>query len=69
MYPDLEELDTYGGGDDAMVGRVAGLMYHIQQKLAGNQISEKIRRQLLEEVIPFIKSGNAGLDDSLYDLA
>ena len=69
LCPDLEELDTYGGGDDATVEHVAGLIDDIQQKLAGKQIDERIRRQLLDEVIPFIKSGNAGMDDSLYDLA
>lgn len=69
LCPDLEELDTYGGGDDATVEHVAGLIEDIQQKLAGKQIDEGIRRQLLDEMIPFIKSGNAGTDDSLYDLA
>jgi len=69
LYPDLEELDSYGGGDDETVDHVAGLIDDIQEKLAGKQIDGSIRRQLLDEVIPFIKSGNAGLDDSLYDLA
>ncbi len=69
LYPDLEELDSYGGGDDRTVDHVAGLIYDIQEKLAGKKINKEIRRQLLDEVIPFIKSGNAGLDDSLYDLA
>ena len=69
LYPDLEELDTYGGGDDKTVDHVADLIYDIQQKLAGKKIDEEIRRELLDEVIPFIKSGNAGMDDSLYDLA
>jgi hypothetical protein len=44
-------------------------MHDIQRKLAGKQIEEKVRRQLLDEVLPFIRSGNAGLDDPLYDLA
>jgi tetratricopeptide (TPR) repeat protein len=69
LYPDLEDLDTYGGGDDETVDHVAGLLYEIQQKLAGKNINEEIRRQLLDEVVPFIKRGNAGLDDSLYGLA
>jgi len=69
LYPDLEELDSYGGGDYATEDHVAGLMHDIQRKLAGKQIEEKVRRQLLDEVLPFIKSCNAGLDDPLYDLA
>jgi hypothetical protein len=68
LYPDLEELDSYGGGDDRTVYHVAGLMDDIQQRLGGKQVDEEIRRQLLDEIIPFIKSGNAGLDDALYDL-
>ena len=69
LYPDLQELDSYGGGDDRTMYHVASLIDDIQEKLAGKQVDEEIRRQLLDEVIPFIKSGNAGLDDSLYDLA
>lgn len=69
LYSDLKDLDTYGGGDDDVVDHVAGLLHDIQQKLAGKQIDEEIRRELLDEVIPFIKSGNAGMDDSLYDAA
>src|SRR5208283_1160664 len=69
LYPDLEDLDTYGGGDDGTVNQVAGLIDDIQEKLVEKQIDESIRRQLLDEVVPFIKSGNSGMDDSLYDLA
>lgn len=69
LYPDLEELDDCGGGDYGTEDHVADLMCDIQRKLAGKQIEEKVRRQLLDEVLPFIKSGNAGLDDPLYDLA
>lgn len=69
LYPDLEDLDSRGGGDDRTVYHVDGLMDDIRKKLAVEKIDETIRRQLLDEVIPFIKSGNAGLDDSLYDLA
>lgn len=69
LYPDLEELDDCGGGDYGTEDHVASLMYDIQQKLGGKKIEEKIRWQLLDEVLPFIKSANAGLDDPLYDLA
>ncbi|KAF0218356.1 MAG: hypothetical protein FD174_2973 [Geobacteraceae bacterium] len=69
LHPDLEELDDCGGGDYGTEDHVAGLMCDIQRKLAGKQIEEKVRRQLLDEVLPFIKSANAGLDDPLYDLA
>lgn len=69
LYPDLKDLDTYGGGDDRTIDHVDDLIYEIQEKLAGKQIHETTRRELLDEVIPFIKSGNAGMDDPLYELA
>ena len=53
-------METYGTED-----HVAGLMYDIQQKLSGKQIEEEVRRQLLDEVLLFIKGANAGLDDPL----
>jgi hypothetical protein len=69
LSPDLEELDSYGGGDHGTVDNVADLLYDIQKKLADKKIERKIRRDLIDEVLPFIKSGNAGLDDTLYDVA
>jgi hypothetical protein len=66
---DLEELDSYGGGDQGTVDNVADLLYDIRKKLADKKIERNIRRNLIDEVLPFIKSGNAGLDDALYDVA
>jgi hypothetical protein len=69
LNPDLEEMDDCGGGDDRVVDHVADLLGQIREKLADGNVSPKVRRELLEEVLPFIKSGNAGLDDELYDTA
>jgi hypothetical protein len=69
LFPDLEELDDCGGGDYWTEDRVADLLDEIQNKLANSKVEEQVRRRLLDEVLPFIKSGNAGLDDPLYDLA
>jgi hypothetical protein len=69
LYPGLEELDDYGGGDYETEDQVATLLHEIQQKLEGRQIEEAIRLGLLNDLLPFIKSGNAGMDDSLYELA
>ncbi|MGC8495415.1 MAG: hypothetical protein ACP5SH_27205 [Syntrophobacteraceae bacterium] len=69
LYPDLEDMDSYGGGDEKTEYHVVGLIDDIQEKLAGKKVDENTRRELIEEVIPFIKSGNAGLDGPLYDLA
>jgi len=69
LHPDLEELDDCGGGDYGTEDHVADLLDEIRKKLANSKIEEKVRRELLDEVLPFIKSGNAGLDDPLYDLA
>ena len=69
LYPDLKDLDSYGGGDYETEDHVAGLIFDIEKKLAGGKVDEASRRQLLDEVVPFIKSGNAGMNDPLYDLA
>ncbi len=69
LYPDLEDLDSDGGGDEKTEYHVVGLIDDIQEKLAAKKVDEKTRRELVEEVIPFIKSGNAGLDDPLFALA
>ncbi|MFH0994147.1 MAG: hypothetical protein V1844_01410 [Pseudomonadota bacterium] len=69
LSPDLEELDGYGGGPKEMENSVTDLLYDIEKRLNGKLVEEKFRRTLLDEVLPFIISGNAGLDDMLYDLA
>jgi hypothetical protein len=37
--------------------------------LREKEISKEEREAFIEEVLPFIRSGNAGMDDSLYDVA
>jgi len=69
LSPELEELDDYGGGDEGTVDHVAELLDEIGGKLLNSKVEEQVRREILDEVIPFIESGNAGLDDQLYDLA
>jgi hypothetical protein len=69
LYPDLEEMDDCGGGDYRVVDHVGDLLGQIREKLADGNVSHEVRRELLEEILPFIKSGNAGLDDELYDTA
>ena len=69
LHPDLEALDSYGGGDEETEYHVVGLIEDIRKRLSDKKVDEEIRRELFGEVIPFIKSGNAGLDDPLYDLA
>lgn len=69
LYPDLEEMDDCGGGDYAVENHVGDLLGQIEEKLAAGNVSHEVRQELLEEIIPFIKSGNAGFDDALYDTA
>ncbi len=56
----------YGGGD---YDQVADLLYEIEQKLSRKKIDGRYRRRLLDNILPYIESGNAGMDDQLYDLA
>ena len=69
LVPDLAELDDYGGGDYALEDRVAELLYQMKKKLDVKKVTPEYRRDILNRVLPFIESGNAGLDDLLYDVA
>ncbi|MFZ4525026.1 MAG: hypothetical protein ACOYOE_05625 [Chlorobium sp.] len=69
LYSDLEELDECGGGDYDTEDDVAERLQEILKLLEESEVDEESRRELLDEVLPFIESGNAGMDDSLYDLA
>jgi hypothetical protein len=69
VEPDLSELDEYGGGDHRTEDYVGELLYELAQRLQKGNAPRDYRRKLLDEVIPYIKSGNAGMDDALYDAA
>jgi len=69
LAPDLDELDAYGGGDYDADLHVSGLLQEIAQVLSRKKIDAGYRQQLLDNVLPYIESCNAGLDDDLYDLA
>jgi hypothetical protein len=69
LAPDLDELNAYGGGDDDADFQVSSLLQEIAQALSRKNIEAAYRQQLLDDVLPYIESGNAGLDDDLYDVA
>ena len=69
IAPDLDELDTYGGGDYDADIHVSSLLQEITQALSRKKIEAPDRQQLLDNVLPYIRSGNAGLDDDLYEVA
>jgi hypothetical protein len=69
LEPDLAELDQYGGGDYETEDYVGYLLYDLQKKLEESEIPTEDRRALLDEVIPFIRSRNSGMEDALYDVA
>ena len=69
LLPDLDELDEYGGGDYDIEDHVAGLLDEIRTRLDSKKVDSDYRREILERILPFIESGNAGMDDMLYDVA
>lgn len=69
LAPDLDELDEYGGGNYGLEDHVTSLLYEVEQALSRKKIEATYRHQLLDNVLPYIKSGNAGLDDDLYAVA
>ena len=56
LSPDLEELDSYGGGPEKMENHVADLLSDVEKTLHSKLVDGKIRRKLLDEVLPFIDS-------------
>jgi hypothetical protein len=69
LAPDLDELDMYGGGDYGTEDHVAELLGQIRERLESKEVDADYRRELLDLVLPLIKSGNAGMDDMLDDVA
>ena len=69
LAPDLDELDAYGGGDYDVDIHVSSLLQEIALTLSRKKTEAAYRQQLLDKVLPYIESGNAGLDDDLYDVA
>ena len=69
LEPDLAELDSYGGGEYSETDHVGGLLYDLQNSLAAKDVEAEYRHNLLAEILPYIESGNAGLDDDLYGVA
>ena len=69
LAPDLDELDACGGGDYEADFHVSSLLQKIAQTLSRKKTEAAYRQQLLDKVLPYIESGNAGLDDDLYDVA
>ncbi len=69
LAPDLDELDDYGGGDYAIENHVAELLDQIRTRLDLKKVRVDDRREILDQVLPYIESGNAGMDDMLYGVA
>ena len=69
LAPDLEDLDMHGGGDYGIEDDVAELLDQIRERLESKEVDADYRRELLDLVLPLIKSGNAGMDDMLDDVA
>lgn len=63
----LAELNSYGGGPDEQVQSVAEGLQDLSERVP--QLERTDRRDLLDRVLPYIQSGNTGMDDPLYDLA
>jgi len=69
LEPDLTELDDYGGGDYATEDHVAELLDQIRTQLNSKKVGSDHRSEILDRALPFIESGNAGMDDLLYEVA
>lgn len=68
LEPDLGELDQYGGGDYGLVDHVEGLLYDLAKRLKAEALPDDDRAGLLDEVLEYVRSGNAGMDDALHEV-
>lgn len=66
---DLWELNDYGGGDFSAQQYVSDLLYRIKTLLESKKIGQEYRDKILDLVVPYIRDGNAGLDDELDEVA
>ena len=69
LEPDLSDLDEYGGGDRRTEDYVDTLLYELAEKLKKEKVPRDYRRHLLDEVMPYVERGNAGMDDMLNEIA
>jgi hypothetical protein len=68
LEPDLCELDDYGGGDYGTMDHVAELLDQIRTQFDSKKIEPVHRQEILDRVLAYIKSGNAGMDDMLFEV-
>ena len=69
LEPDLSDLDAYGGGDHGVEDHVGELLNEMAETLKRQAVPVNDRRELLEDVLSYIRKGNAGMDDALYGVA
>ncbi len=66
---ELSELDEYGGGDYGQEQEVGDKLCDLCDLLGNTILTKDDSEELLEDILRYIKSGNAGMDDLLYDVA
>jgi len=69
VFPDLSDMDELGGAGYETENHVGEQLYDLAKKLDSDKIQRETRQEILEEVLPFIKSENSGMVDELYDIA
>lgn len=69
LEDDLSELDEYGGRDYDTEDYVSDLLYELSTKLKEFNTSKEFRYDILDCILEYIKSDNAGMSDALYEAA
>lgn len=64
----LSELDECGNDPEGMEEHLSDCLCKIEDLLKEREFTKKDRAALIEEILPFIHSGNAGMEDLLYDV-
>jgi len=69
LEPKLAELDEYGGGDYETQDSVGTELYELAERLETVRLIPDDRTTLVDQVCAYIRSGNSGMDDGLYEVA
>ena len=69
LRPSLEDLDESGGGERSTEDEVSCALAELAETLEKIRLPAEDRARLLDEIIDFIRRGNSGMVDELYEAA
>lgn len=69
VAPIIAEFDMYGGGPESDEDKVYATLRNMEELLEDAEISWTIRKEILDQMLNFVKLDNSGFADPLMDVA